>query len=114
MRKPCLNCVIKHLAQAYVLKLESEQSYPLHIFLVYGHLAEASEEVYGISIELAEEIRQYRLMLMDDNKFEIPFFELYEKVIELIKKQGCGDCQKSSDDFKKKLEEKLKNSSKVS
>lgn len=110
MRKPCLNCVIKHLAQAYVLKIESENGYPAHIFLTIGHMAEASEEVYGVSVELAEEIRQYRLMLMEDNKFEVPFFELYEKVKNLINVQGCGDCQKSSDDFKRKLEEKIKNS----
>ena len=108
MRNPCLNCVIKHLAQAYVLKLESENGYPLLIFAVIGHLAEASEEVYGVSVELSEEIRQYRLMLMEDSKFEIPFFELYEKVKNLIDKQGCGDCKKASNDFKKKLEEKSK------
>lgn len=106
MRPYCLNCVLKHLGQAFVLQGEIEAGYKEYSILVYGHLAEASEEVYGISQELASEIRQYRMSLMEDPKFEVPYFDLYAKVRKIIEEKGCGTCQKSSDDFKKKLEEK--------
>ncbi len=84
--------------------------YPEHIFLAIGHLAEASEECYNVDPNLAKEIRQYRLLLMENNNVEIPFFELYKRVKKLIEENGCGDCDKASSDFKKKImEQKKKN-----
>ena len=109
MRPYCLNCVMKHLGQAAVLQGEVEAGYEEHAILVYGHLAEATEEIYGISQELATEIRQHRMALIEDEKYQVPYFQLYNKVKTLIKEKGCGSCQKSSDDFKKKLAEKVKN-----
>ena len=106
MRKYCLDCVIKHLGQAFVNHIESENGYKNHELLVIGHLAEASEEVYGVSKDLADEIRQYRLMYIKDKSVNIPYFELYEKINALIEKQGCGDCQEARDSFKERIEKK--------
>lgn len=105
MRKYCLDCVIKHLGQASVLQMECVLGYPEHAIMIIGHLSEASEECYGVSPELSEEIRQWRLLFIKDNKTDIPFFELYKKVLQLINEKGCGDCSKASDDFKKRLKE---------
>lgn len=43
-RKPCIDCVEKHIAQAYILAQESEMGYPEHRILMCGHLAEAIDE----------------------------------------------------------------------
>ena len=106
MRKYCLSCVIKHLGQAMVTQIESENGYPEHELLTIGHLVEASEECYGISQELAEEIRQHRLLYMKDNKYDVPYFELYNKVKTLIHDKGCGECKEASDSFKARLKNK--------
>ncbi len=107
MRKYCLDCTIKHLAQAMVTHQEALMGYPEHILLSIGHLAEASEECFGVSEELANEIRQYRLLLMADRQVEIPYFMLYNKIVELIGTNGCGDCQKASENFKDRLKSQL-------
>lgn len=107
MRTYCLDCVIKHLGQAFVLNLEFESGYKNHFLLIIGHLAEASEECMGISPEISEEIRQYRLSLLEDHKVQIPYFELYEKIQNIKDKNGCGECKKSSDTFKEKIKAKL-------
>ena len=103
MRAYCLDCVIKHLGQAMVTQMESSMGYPEHILLTIGHLSEASEECVQISSDLAEEIRQYRLKLMEDNAFDIPYFSLYNKVKSLIEINGCGNCKKAKEDFFEKL-----------
>lgn len=105
MREYCLNCTIKHLSQAFITQIECNLGYPDHAIFVIGHLAEASEECYAISPELADEIRQYRLLFMEDPKIDIPFFSLYNKVKKLIIEKGCGNCVKARDDFKNKLKE---------
>ena len=43
-RKSCLDCVEKHLAQAWVLGNESCNGYPEHVTYVIGHLGEALDE----------------------------------------------------------------------
>lgn len=103
MRKYCLDCVIKHLAQAFVLQMEVAMGYSDHLLLVIGHLAEASEECFGVSPELAEEIRQNRLAVMENPSYEIPYFDLYNKVKNLIKEKGCGDCKKAKSEFLEKI-----------
>ena len=113
MRPYCLNCVIKHLGQAYVTNLEVEMGYSDHVVLVVGHLAEASEEIFGASSDLALEIRQHRMAFIEDNKYTVPYFELYRKVKKIIDEKGCGNCEKSSEDFKKKLEAKKLEASKL-
>ncbi len=105
MRKYCLYCVIKHLSQAFVNQIEAENGYPPHSLLVIGHLAEASEECFGASKELADEIRQYRLLYMENSAIDIPYFELYDKVKKLITEKDCGNCVKAREDFKSKIKE---------
>lgn len=104
MRKYCLDCVIKHLGQAYVTQMESNMGYPSHILYTIGHLSEASEECMEVSGDLAEEIRQYRLMVMENSNYIVPYLDLYEKVKVLIKEKGCGNCKKARDSFKERLE----------
>lgn len=106
MRKYCLDCVIKHLGQAFVTQIESNMDYPEHILLTIGHLSEASEECNGASKELAEEIRQHRLRLMADSFYDVPYFELYGKVKSLIDKVGCGNCKKAKTDFQEQIKKK--------
>jgi len=94
-----------HLGQAYVLHSEVHTGYSSHLLGVVGHLAEASEECIGASPELAEEIRQYRIALLKksveiyDNgeDVQVPYFELYTKIIMLIKEKGCGNCTLATD-----------------
>jgi hypothetical protein len=91
------------LAQAYITQIEANMGYPEHILLAIGHLAEASEECMAISPELSDEIRQYRLLIMEDSQVQIPYFLLFNKVKELIREKGCGSCKKASVDFKERL-----------
>lgn len=106
MRKYCLKCVIKHLGQAFVTQIESSMGYPEHILLTIGHLSEASEECFLASEELANEIRQHRLKLMEKSSYEVPYFDLYNKTKQLMSEKGCGDCKDAKDDFKERLKQK--------
>jgi len=103
--KYCLDCVIKHLADAKINQEETLNGYPEHALDVIGNLSQASNECYGVSKELAGEIRQHRLLFMADNNYEIPYYYLYNKIKQLIKDSGCGDCKKAQDDFKNRLKE---------
>ena len=60
MRPSCLDCVIKHLAQAIVLMKESRLGYTIHKWLAIGHLAEAEEESISKYPELAAKIKEAR------------------------------------------------------
>lgn len=44
-RKSCIDCVEKHVAQAYILAAECATGYPEHISNVVGHLSEAIDEL---------------------------------------------------------------------
>lgn len=44
-RKPCIDCVEKHVAQAWVLGGEALQGYPEYVTMVIGHLGEAADEL---------------------------------------------------------------------
>ena len=114
MRDFCLDCVIKHLGQAYVLHGEVCQGYPEHILGVIGHLAEASEESIGASKELADKFRQYRLLLHENIEeilacnytVNIPYFKLLQEVMVVMKEKGCGNCRKAKVDFKQRLQKR--------
>ncbi len=67
MRKTCLDCVRKHLAQALVLLDEAQLGYPHHRWLAVGHLAEAESEALQEYPELAREIRKCRLIVMQSH-----------------------------------------------
>lgn len=99
----CLDCVVKHLADAKILYGEFLTGYEDHMLDVIGNLSQASLESVGISPEFAEEVRQHRLMLMEDSNYQVPFYDLYKKVKQLKEDLGCGDCKKANDSFKEKL-----------
>jgi hypothetical protein len=103
MREYCLDCVIKHLGQAFITQIEASMGYPEHNLLTIGHLAEASEECFGASEEMANEIRQYRLNFMADSQTVIPYFDLYRRVKDLIEEKGCGNCKKASKTFRERV-----------
>jgi len=72
MRKTCLDCVRKHLAQAMILQEESLLGYPQHKWLAIGHLAEASSECVSRFPELANRIRDLRKEYeTQDTEFDI-------------------------------------------
>lgn len=83
LRPSCLLCLRKHLAQAMVLCEEAKQGYPNHRWYAVGHMAEASAESLAKYPALSNEIRQYRLRLMDDPNFCPPFAALIEKASRL-------------------------------
>jgi hypothetical protein len=64
MRSTCLYCVVKHLSQAIILVSEAQRGYPKHLFYAVGHLAEAEEESIHRFPDLANRIRNVRVVLM--------------------------------------------------
>jgi hypothetical protein len=69
-RPPCPDCFEKHVAQAIINLKEVLQGYHPdngheHYHLAIGHLAEASDEIVADNAELANDIREIRLRLMD-------------------------------------------------
>ena len=62
MRESCKECVLKHLAQAHILEVESysDARYRWHIYLARGHLAEAEDEARSQWPEIADKIREAR------------------------------------------------------
>lgn len=44
-RMSCMDCVEKHLSQAYILGNEALMGYPEHLYLMVGHMGEAIEEM---------------------------------------------------------------------
>lgn len=102
----CLHCVIKHLAKAKVNHEEARMGYPDHLLDVIGNLAEAENEIFGISKELADEIRQYRLIILsnlENPNVELPYYELFRRVKKIVNENDCGTCAEASDAFKEKL-----------
>lgn len=83
MRDSCINCVKKHLGQSEVLMGEALRGYPEHQWLAVGHLAEAEEEILGISLEIANEIREHRLSYMEDIFYKVPTVSLLQKLKDL-------------------------------
>jgi hypothetical protein len=65
MRDSCLNCARKHCSAALILEMEVKQGYPIHAWLVVGHLNEAADELITDYPALADRIRQERLNYMD-------------------------------------------------
>lgn len=83
MRKSCLDCVRKHLAQAHVLLDEAALGYPSHRWLAIGHLAEAeSESLQRFSI-LAIKIREHRVALIENPDYDPPLLTMIENITSL-------------------------------
>lgn len=73
MRESCLNCVLKHLAQAHVLFDEAELGYPMHKYYALGHMAEAESESIKEHSDLATAIRQERLKAQEGSDVDLDF-----------------------------------------
>lgn len=83
-RNSCLDCVRKHIAQASILIDESCLGYPHHKWYAVGHLAEAESESCNEHPLLAQEIREARLAVMNNEK--IPSFD--SLIIKICKLDG--------------------------
>jgi len=95
VRKTCILCACKHLAQARALLLETRKGYPEHYWFALGHLAEAEDELMLEHPDLAGRIRNHRKELEANPRFEFPFRELILSValvggydIEVLLKDG--------------------------
>lgn len=75
-RKPCIDCVEKHIAQAYILAQESEMGYPEHRVLLCGHLAEAIDEAPKDIPELKYTLQNCLAETMRTGKAFLPLYPL--------------------------------------
>ena len=75
-RKPCIDCVEKHVAQAYILAQESEMGYPEHRVLMCGHLAEAIDEAPNDIPELKYTLQSCMSITMQTGKAFLPLYPL--------------------------------------
>ena len=69
MRKTCLVCTRKHLSQALILLLDAQKSekYAWHRWLACGHMAEAEDECCQKYPGFAQNIRQNRIRVEENN-----------------------------------------------
>jgi len=86
-RKPCVNCVRKHLGQAIVLLQESLHGYPDHRWIAIGHIAEAEAEVDGVWPDMAKEFRKVRKN-MERNEDWVP--DLLPAIRDISKRMKKG------------------------
>ena len=93
MRGSCLNCGLKHLAQASVLIDEARLGYPAHWYLACGHMAEAESELLNGYSGISVIIRNHRVKMMEGGIGEYTFeiMELIELLISelLISEKGA-------------------------
>ena len=73
-RRSCIDCVEKHVAQAYVLSKEFFQGYPEYISMVIGHLGEAIDELPKDFTALKDSLE---FCLARTKYTRIPFVPLY-------------------------------------
>ena len=70
MRKSCTDCCRKHLAQALVISHElawyAYDEDDNHLWVCVGHLAEAEAQIQKLSLFIADQIRNQRLMLIKE------------------------------------------------
>lgn len=85
-RRPCIDCVEKHISQAWILGNEAIMGYPEHIALVLGHLAEAWEET---PIEMEELRRTIEFCMAKTNATRKPFVAL-DSLLRLINRERAA------------------------
>ena len=82
MRESCLNCGLKHLAQASVLIDEARLGYPTHWYLACGHMAEAESELLDKYSGISNIIRSHRVEMMNNKDYVFPIMELILLLME--------------------------------
>jgi len=85
-RKPCIDCVEKHVAQAYILAQESEMGYPEHRILMCGHLAEAIDEAPKDLLELKYTLQTCLAQTMRSGSAFLPLYPVLA-LIKLIRQR---------------------------
>ena len=83
-RKPCIDCVEKHVAQAYILAQESQMGYPEHRILMCGHLAEAIDEAPNDIPELKHTLQHCMSITMQTGEAFMPIYPILA-LIQLIR-----------------------------
>ena len=83
MRKACIDCVIKHLGEAWIFSDESKLGYPEYYVAEVGSLSHASAEAVQKWPELANEIRMQRIELLKDMSYMVPYVDLAKKVVAI-------------------------------
>ena len=84
MRESCLDCTLKHLAQAIILLTESKLGHPEYKWLVIGNLAEAEAESAKDYLEITKRIRDIRHKITEDND-NIDLMTLIQEIGEIEK-----------------------------
>ena len=79
-RLPCMDCVEKHVAQAYILACESQMGYPEHRVLMCGHLAEAIDEAPKEFAKLRESLQMCMATTMRTGEAFLPLYLLIEEI----------------------------------
>lgn len=90
-RIPCIDCVAKHLSQAYILQSEFYQGYTEHLALIEGHLYEALEECPIERNELRAAIKNAIISVTVDRKPNVPQVEYSEADITEDKPNNIYD-----------------------
>lgn len=96
-RKPCIDCVEKHVAQAYILAQESEMGYPEHRVLMCGHLAEAIDEAPNDIPELKHTLQHCLSLTMQTAKAFLPIYPILA-LIQLVRQHL--NQQPTDDDYR--------------
>lgn len=97
VRRPCMDCVEKHVAQAWVLSNEARQGYPEHAAMVVGHLGEAVDELPKSLLALE---RTLVFCLARTNCFKVPFVPigLIVPMLQAGRKELALDAEDPEDD----------------
>ena len=75
-RATCLDCVRKHLGQAYVLLSEyadDTEAFEEYFYYAMGHLAEACDECKNAYPFVGQVLRAHRRKMMEDDDYWIDF-----------------------------------------
>lgn len=89
-RKPCMDCVEKHISQAYILACESQMGYPEHRILMCGHLAEAIDETPKEFPELRSSIGLCMALTMRTGEAYLPLYPLLDEIHLFREKLGTA------------------------
>jgi hypothetical protein len=64
-RESCLDCARKHVGKARTKVIESKLGYPRHAWYACAEMGEAEDELVKDHPDLAEAVREQRLVLQD-------------------------------------------------